>query len=177
MAIDKALNQAPTGLNFTDITENEPGIEIEIEDPESVHIGIGGLEIEIEKVEISDEFSANLAEEMSSDELQSLASDLLADVQDDVDSRKDWMQTYVDGLELLGMKIEERSEPWEGACGVYHPLLSEALVKFQAETIMETFPASGPVKTKIIGKETPEKKDAAERVREDMNFQLTEVMT
>jgi hypothetical protein len=87
------------------------------------------------------------------------------------------MQTYVDGLELLGMKIEERSEPWEGACGVYHPLLSEALVKFQAETIMETFPASGPVKTKIIGKETPEKKDAAERVREDMNFQLTEVMT
>jgi hypothetical protein len=86
------------------------------------------------------------------------------------------MQTYVDGLELLGMKIEERSEPWEGACGVYHPLLSEALVKFQAETVMETFPAAGPVKTKIIGKETPEKKDAAERVQDDMNYQLTEVM-
>jgi hypothetical protein len=87
------------------------------------------------------------------------------------------MKTYVDGLELLGMKIEERSEPWEGACGVYHPLLSEALVKFQAETIMETFPAQGPVKTKIIGKETPEKRDAAERVRDDMNYELTEVMT
>jgi len=172
---DKALYQLPVGME-DDVLEAEP-IEIEIEDPEAVHIGIGGLEIDIEKVEIPDEFSANLAEEMSSDDLQTLASDLLADVQDDVDSRKDWMQTYVDGLELLGMKIEERSEPWEGACGVYHPLLSEALVKFQAETIMETFPASGPVKTKIIGKETPEKKDAAERVREDMNFQLTEVMT
>jgi len=172
---DKALYQLPSGMQ-DDVLDAEP-IEIEIEDPESVHIGLGGLEIEIEKVEIPDEFSANLAEEMSEDDLQTLASDLLADVQEDVDSRKDWMQTYVDGLELLGMKIEERSEPWEGACGVYHPLLSEALVKFQAETIMETFPASGPVKTKIIGKETPEKKDAAERVRDDMNFQLTEVMT
>ena len=86
------------------------------------------------------------------------------------------MQTYVDGLELLGMKIEERTEPWEGACGVYHPLLSEALVKFQSETMMETFPAAGPVKIEIIGRETPEKKDAAERVKEDMNYQLTDVM-
>jgi len=172
---DKALYQLPGGMQ-DDVLDAEP-IEIEIEDPEAVHIGIGGLEIDIEKVEIPDEFSANLAEVMSEDDLQTLASDLLADVQEDVDSRKDWMQTYVDGLELLGMKIEERSEPWEGACGVYHPLLSEALVKFQAETIMETFPASGPVRTKIIGKETPEKKDAAERVRDDMNFQLTEVMT
>jgi hypothetical protein len=172
---DKALYQLPAGID-EDVLEAEP-IEIEIEDPEAVHIGLGGLEIDIEKVEIEDDFSINLAEVMSDDDLQTLASDLLADVQEDVDSRKDWMQTYVDGLELLGMKIEERSEPWEGACGVYHPLLSEALVKFQAETIMETFPASGPVKTKIIGKESPEKKDAAERVREDMNYQLTEVMT
>jgi hypothetical protein len=172
---DKALYQLPAGMD-EDILEAEP-IEIEIEDPEAVHIGIGGLEIDIEKVEMPDDFNANLAEVMSDDDLQTLASDLLADVQEDVDSRKDWMQTYVDGLELLGMKIEERSEPWEGACGVYHPLLSEALVKFQAETIMETFPASGPVKTKIIGKETPEKRDSAERVRDDMNYQLTEVMT
>jgi hypothetical protein len=127
--------------------------------------------------ETSDEFNANLAEEMDASELESIAGDLLGDFQDDIDSRKDWMKTYVDGLELLGMKIEERSEPWEGACGVYHPLLSEALVKFQAETIMETFPAQGPVKTKIIGKETPEKRDAAERVRDDMNYELTEVMT
>jgi hypothetical protein len=173
--IDKALYQLPAGMD-EEVLDAEP-IEIEIEDPESVSIGIGGLEIEIEPGKMDNEFSANLAEEMSDSELQSLAGDLLGDFQDDIDARKDWMKTYVDGLELLGMKIEERSEPWEGACGVYHPLLSEALVKFQAETIMETFPASGPVKTKIIGKETPEKRDSAERVRDDMNYQLTEVMT
>ena len=169
---DKALYQAPAGLE-----EMEPEIEIEIEDPESVSIGIGGLEIEIEKdEEADDEFSANLAEQLPEDVLQEIAGDLISDFDDDISSRKDWMQTYVDGLELLGMRIEERSEPWEGACGVYHPLLSEALVKFQSETIMETFPAAGPVKTKIIGKETPEKKEASERVRDDMNYQLTEVM-
>ena len=171
---DKALYQAPLGMGNT---EAEPDIEIEIEDPESVSIGLGDLEIEIEPgKEEDDDFDANLAEFITDNELQELAGDLLSDFDDDIDARKDWMQTYVDGLELLGMKIEERSEPWEGACGVYHPLLSEALVKFQAETIMETFPAAGPVKTKIIGKETPAKKDAAERVQDDMNYQLTEVM-
>jgi hypothetical protein len=169
---DKALYQAPVGLE-----EMEPEIEIEIEDPESVSIGIGGLEIEIEKdEEADDEFNTNLADHLPEDVLQEIAGDLLGDFDDDISSRKDWMQTYVDGLELLGMKIEERSEPWEGACGVYHPLLSEALVKFQSETIMETFPAAGPVKTKIIGKETPEKKEASDRVRDDMNYQMTEVM-
>ncbi len=174
--IDKALYQLPVGMS-DDVLEAEP-IEIEIDDPEEVTIGIDGIEINLEPMrETSDEFNANLAEEMDASELESIAGDLLGDFQDDIDSRKDWMKTYVDGLELLGMKIEERSEPWEGACGVYHPLLSEALVKFQAETIMETFPAQGPVKTKIIGKETPEKRDAAERVRDDMNYELTEVMT
>jgi hypothetical protein len=105
-----------------------------------------------------------------------LASELVGDYDSDVGSRKDWIQTYVDGLELLGLKIDERAEPWEGACGVYHPLLAEAVVKFQAETMMETFPAAGPVKTQIIGKETTEKKDAAERVQQDMNYQITDVM-
>jgi hypothetical protein len=179
MAIDKALNRAPLGLGDMDAgVMDEPLIEIEIEDPESVTIGMGGLEIEIEpgKKE-NDDFNANLAEELSEDVLETLAGDLLSDFEDDVASRKDWMQTYVDGLELLGMKLEERSEPWEGACGVYHPLLSEALVKFQSETIMATFPASGPVKTQIIGKETTKNKEAAERVQNDMNYQLTEVMT
>lgn len=176
MAIDKALNRAPMGLGAM-VADNEPDIEIEIEDPETVHIGVDGLEIDIEAREDEDEFNTNLAEEISEDVLESLAADLLSDFDDDVSSRKDWMQTYVDGLELLGMKIEERSEPWEGACGVYHPLLSEALVKFQSETIMATFPAAGPVKTQIIGKETSEKKEAAERVQNDMNYQLTEVMT
>jgi hypothetical protein len=158
--------------------EEGPELEIEIEDPESVEIGIDGMPIlRIEEEEPSDEdFDANLAEYMSEGTLQSLASDLVGDFDEDIGSRKDWMQTYVDGIQLLGMKIEERTEPWEGACGVYHPLLSEALVKFQAETIMETFPAAGPVKTQIVGKETQEKKDAAERVADDMNYQLTDVM-
>jgi hypothetical protein len=172
---DKALYQAPVGLEA--IAQEEPEFEIEIEDPESVRIGMGGLEIEIEPDEPEDDdFNSNLAESLPEDVLQEIAADLISDFDDDIGSRKDWMQTYVDGLELLGMKIEERSEPWEGACGVYHPLLSEALVKFQSETIMETFPAAGPVKTKIIGKETPAKKEASERVRDDMNYQLTEVM-
>ena len=177
MAIDKALGQAPMGLKDEDLAMMEPDIEIEIEDPESVSIKAGGLEIEIEKDENGDDFNANLAEEIDEGELTELAGDLLGDFEEDLSSRKDWMQTYVDGIELLGMKVEDRTEPWPGACGVYHPLLSEALVKFQAETMMETFPARGPVKTQIIGRETPEKKDAAQRVQDDMNYQLTDVMT
>ena len=172
MAIDKALYQAPLGL---EALADVPEIEIEME-PE---IEITELEIAIgpEKPEGGDEFDANLAEYLDESALETIASELTSDFDDDIGSRKDWMQTYVDGLELLGMKIEERTEPWEGACGVYHPLLSEALVKFQAETMMSSFPAAGPVKTQIIGKETPEKKDAATRVQEDMNYQLTDVMT
>jgi hypothetical protein len=174
MSIEKSLYQAPVGL---DALAEEPAIEIEIEDPESVKIGIGDLEIELGKEDsLDDDFDDNLCEYMTEGELAEIAGDLIGDFEDDISARKDWIQTYVDGLELLGMKIEERTEPWEGACGVYHPLLSEALVKFQAETIMETFPAAGPVKTQIIGKETPEKKDAATRVQDDMNYQLTDVM-
>jgi hypothetical protein len=175
MAIEKGLYAAPLGMEQLAM-EEEP-LEIAIEDPESVEINMGPLSIRMEREEESDEdFSANLAEYISEQTLQTLASELTSDFDDDVSSRKDWMQTYVDGLELLGMKLEERTEPWEGACGVYHPLLSEALVKFQSETMMETFPAAGPVKIEIIGRETPEKKDAAERVKEDMNYQLTDVM-
>ncbi len=175
MAIDKGLYAAPQGIDQKMM--EEPDLEITIEDPESVEIGIDGLQIDMEKAEDSDEdFDANLAEFMSEDELSLIASELTDAFEDDISSRKDWIQTYVDGLDLLGMKLEERTEPWAGACGVTHPLLSEALVKFQSETIMETFPAAGPVKTKIIGKETPEKKEAAERVQEDMNYRLTEEM-
>jgi hypothetical protein len=175
MAIDKALNQAPLGLSEM-VEDMEPAIEIEIEDPESVSIKAGDLEIEIEKENMDDEFNENLAENLDDDVLTELAGDLIGEYQSDVDSRKDWVQTYVDGLELLGLKIEERTEPWPGACGVYHPLLSEAIVKFQSETIMETFPAAGPVKTSILGQETQERIEAAQRVKEDMNYQLTEVM-
>ena len=177
MAMDKGLYAAPVGLEALAAQHGTPDIEIEIEDPEAVHINMDGLEIDIEPAEPSDEdFDANLAEYLPESVLATLSSDLISDFEEDLSSRKDWIQTYVDGLELLGLKIEERSEPWEGACGVYHPLMSEALVKFQAETMQATFPAAGPVKTQIIGKETPEKKAAAIRVQEDMNYQLTDVM-
>ena len=168
MSIEKSLYQAPVGIDSLAV---EPDIEIEIENPD-----FEKLDIEVLEVDLDDNFDDNLAESMSQGELTEIAGDLLGDFEEDISARKDWIQTYVDGLELLGMKIEERTDPWEGACGVYHPLLSEALVKFQAETIMETFPAAGPVKTQIIGKETVEKKDAATRVQDDMNYELTDVM-
>ncbi len=177
MSIEKSLNPAPQGIESMIEDLGEPDLEIEIEDPESVRIKMGEVEIELEPGQETDEdFNANLAELMGDEELALIATELIGDFDEDVAARKDWIQTYVDGLELLGMKLEERSEPWEGACGVYHPLLSEALVKFQSETMMSTFPAAGPVKTQIIGKETPGKKDAAKRVQQDMNYQLTDVM-
>jgi hypothetical protein len=159
--------------------QEEPlDIEIEIDDPEAVELSIDGETImRYEEGEEDEEgFNDNLADSLTEAELAELAGDLIGSFDDDVSSRKDWIQTYVDGLELLGLKIEERTEPWEGACGVYHPLLSEALVKFQAETMMSIFPAAGPVKTLVIGKDTPDKKASADRVQEDMNYQLTETM-
>ena len=179
MAMEKSLYAAPQGLDALDqMNEDEPALEIEIENPESVTIGLDGEPIlEFTAEEAEENFSENLAEDMDESELQAIASELVSDYEDDVSSRKDWMQTYVDGLELLGLKIEERMEPWPGACGVYHPLLTEALVKFQAETMMATFPAMGPVKTQIIGRETPDKKEASQRVQEDMNYQLMDKMT
>ena len=169
--IDKGLYQAPQGIQGLN-----DHIEIEIEDPEAVHISMDGMELHIEKEESVD-FDANLAEYIDESTLQSIVGDLIGDYEDDIASRRDWIRAYVDGLELLGLKIEERTDPWPGACGVYHPLLSEALVKFQAETIMEIFPASGPARTEIVGKETTEKKQSAERVENDMNYMLTDVMT
>ena len=173
MAIDKSLYEAPVGLGALP----EPDIEIEIEDPEAVRIGVDGMVIEMMKDEPrAEQFDANLAEFMNEGELQSLASELIGHYEQDLSSRKDWLDTYIKGLKILGIKYEERTEPWPGACGVFHPLLMESAVKFQSETIMETFPAAGPVKAKIVGRETPEKKDAAIRVADDMNYQLTEVM-
>jgi hypothetical protein len=177
--LDKSFSQAPQGIDAIDpsmMGNEEPDLEIEIEDPEAVNIKMGDMEIDMTPGPSKKDFDANLAEFMDEGVLASIASELLSDFDDDIASRKDWMQTYVDGLELLGLKIEERSEPWEGACGVYHPLLAEAIVKFQAETVMETLPAAGPVKTQIIGRETPEKKDAAQRVQDDMNYRITDEM-
>ena len=171
MAIDKALYQAPKGIDAL-AAEEEP-LEIEIE-PD--HINISDDEIEIDIQAVDPEFGENLAENLDDSLLALIAQELTSDYDSDIASRKDWLQTYVDGLELLGLKIEERSEPWEGACGIYHPILAEALVKFQSETIMSLFPAQGPVRTKIIGKETKDKIDAAHRVETDMNHRLTDRM-
>ena len=169
--IDKALYQQPM-----EATEEE-SIEIEIIDPEAVNIQAGDLEISIEKGEPSiDDFDANLAEYLPDGAMSMLVSDLASDIDNDKNSRKEWEKAYVTGLKLLGLQIEERTEPWDGASGVFHPMITEAVVRFQSETITETFPAQGPVRTKIMGKDTPEKKEAAQRVQDDMNFQLTEVM-
>ena len=175
MAMDKGLYQAPQGIMAT----QEPPLEIEIVDPEEVKIGLDGktlVDIKPEDEE-DDSFDDNLAEEIDEGTLQTIASDLIGLIDADVAARKDWSDTYVDGLKLLGLKYEETTEPWAGACGVYHPMLAEAVVKFQSEAIMETFPAMGPVKTKIIGKETQNKREAAARVQEDMNYRLTEQMS
>jgi len=171
MAIDKALYQAPKGIDAL-AAEEEP-LEIEIE-PDHINISTDDIEIDIQALD--PEFGENLAENLDDSLLALIAQELTSDYDSDVASRKDWLQTYVDGLELLGLKIEERSEPWEGACGIYHPILAEALVKFQSETIMSLFPAQGPVRTKIIGKETKDKIDSAHRVETDMNHRLTDRM-
>lgn len=173
---DKSLYQAPVGLDDMGAAGDE-AIEIEIVDPESVKIGIGGVELEIDPDAMSEEdFSANLAEEMTSSAMQTLGSDLTSEIDNDKAGRKDWEKAYTEGLKLLGLQYEARTQPWNGACGVFHPMITEAVVRFQSETITETFPAAGPVKTKIIGKETKEKKESAVRVQEDMNWQLTEKM-
>jgi hypothetical protein len=168
MAIDKALYEAPQGLDALVIPNAEVDVEIEID--------LSGEEQEQPTIEEEAEFGENLAEKIDDNVLQSMSYDLLGHYDADIRSRKDWMETYVKGLKLLGLKYEERSEPWSGACGVFHPMIMESAVKFQSETIMETFPAAGPVKTQIVGKDTKDKEEAAVRVKEDMNYQLTEVM-
>ena len=176
-----SLNPAPLGLDaLAPELDEGPGIEIQIENPEGLIVGMDGVEIDLMEIvagDKSDDFDANLADEMDEGELQKLASDLVELVDADISSRKEWVEMYVKGLDVLGMKYEERTEPWLGACGVFSTVLTEAAVRFQSETIIETFPAQGPVKTEIIGAIDKLKEEAAERVREDMNYQLTEVMS
>jgi hypothetical protein len=170
--MEKGLYQAPQG-----ISELQPDLAIEIDNPDAVHIEMDGLEIDLEPGQDTEEgFDDNLAEYLDEGYLSSIAGDLIDDFNKDQRDRRDWIQTYVEGLKLLGLKYEERTEPWQGACGVFHPMLTESVVRFQAEGIMETFPAAGPVKTSIIGKETKENLEASHRVQTDMNYQLTEVM-
>ena len=173
MAIDKSIYAAPQGISAL----AEPDIEIEIENPDEVNIGLDGIEISLmPEKESAKDFDANLAEYMDDGELDSLGQELVEDFGKDINDRKDWIRTYVDGLKLLGLQYEERTEPWQGACGVFHPMLTESVVRFQSEAMMETFPAMGPVKTQIVGAIDLLREEAAARVREDMNYQLTEVM-
>jgi len=170
MAMDKGLYAAPQGLAIlTDAPEIE--VELELEPTEE------GEELTEETEGTADDFDANLAEFMDDGVLDTLGKDLVEDFDKDVGDRKDWIQTYVDGLKLLGLKYEDRTEPWQGACGVFHPMLTESVVRFQSESMMETFPAMGPVKTQIVGAIDLLREEAAARVRDDMNYQLTEVMT
>lgn len=171
---DKALYQAPQGIEA--LAEEESPLEIEIVDPEEVNIHAGGMDISIKPGEDEEGFSDNLAEYMDEGALASLAGDLDFDIDQDRGSRKEWEKAYTEGLKLLGLQIEDRTEPWDGACGVFHPMITEAVVRFQAETITETFPAQGPVRTKLLGKETPELKEKATNVENDMNYELTETM-
>jgi hypothetical protein len=174
-SMGKGLYSAPQGLESLG-----DSIEIEMDEESTVNmLPDGGAEIimgEAEDEKDETDFECNLAEHIDEGKLNSLASELIELFEADMVSRKDWADTFVKGLEVLGFKYEERTEPWDDACGVYSTVLAEAAIRFQAETMSETFPAAGPVKTKILGKVTKEKEEAAERVRNDMNYQLTERM-
>ncbi len=163
--------------------EDSGDVQIEVVNPEAVSIETedGGMIIDFEG-EVTESLvgpghDANLAEFIEDDELTVMASELISDFQADRESRSDWARSYVKGLDLLGMKVEDRQQPWSGASGVFHPLLTEAVVRFQAQAMGEIFPASGPVRTKIVGKQTPDKTDQANRVQNEMNYLLTEEMS
>ena len=174
MAIDKNFN--PLG------NPSEAGLEIEVVNPDAISIETeDGGAIVILGPELSEQldpgFNANLADHMDARDLGALGHELIDDFESDSRSREDWEETYKKGLDLLGLKIEDRSSPWPGACGVFHPILAEAAVRFQSQAIMETFPAGGPVRTKIVGRVTPERERQAFRVKEDLNYILTEKMS
>ena len=180
MAIERSLYEMPQGLPLEGI-----GVEIEMDagpvETEITMLEDGSVEVTLSPDGSSEDiesapFDANLVEYMDEGALSTLANDLTGYVQADVNSRKDWADTFVRGLEVLGFKYEERTDPWEGSCGVYSTVLAEAAIRFQAEAMSETFPAAGPVRTKIIGEVTREKEDAALRVQVDMNYELTDVM-
>ena len=179
MAIEKPMEPSDLDIEGTDAEE----VEVQIVNPDAVSIGTddGGMIIDFEgsltEELVGPEHDANLAEFIDEAVLQSMASELVGDFESDRESRRDWARAYVKGLDLLGMKIEERSQPWQGASGVFHPVLTEAVVRFQAQAMGELFPASGPVRTKIMGKLTPEKTDQADRIQTEMNYLLTEEMT
>jgi len=185
MAIEKGIYSAPMGIDGDEMDDEMEGMELETEleidiiDPEAVILSDGSMEITLfpgDDDADEAEFDANLADFMSEGDLRELSNDLVGLIEADINSRKEWIESYVEGLNVLGFKYEERTQPWEGACGVFSTILAEAAIRFQAETMSETFPAAGPVKVKVLGEETKEKLEAAERVKADMNYEITERM-
>ena len=180
MAIEKGLYELPDGIE--DMEESEAMIAVDVMSDDGVEVVLEDGSVEITFGEEAGDvdsapFDANLAEYLDDQALTKIANDLVGSVETDVNSRKEWADTFVKGLETIGMKMEQRSSPWEDACGVYSTVLAEAAIRFQAEAMSETFPAAGPVKTKVLGEINQDKEDAALRVRTDMNYELTEVMT
>ena len=177
MAIERPMGQNPFIQEGAD-----PAMEIDIVNPEAVSVETpdGGVIIDFDPSGMmpgSTDHNANLADEMDDSELHGIASELVGAYEADRESRGDWEETYIKGLDLLGLKNEDRTQPWDGACGVFHPVLTEAVVRFQAQSIQEIFPASGPVKTAVVGGITRDKEKQAERVRDYLNYLLTEKMT
>ena len=171
----------PADLNKMETDEEELSIEIVNPEAVSVETEDGGMIIDFTGEQVDEitggDFDRNLAEEIDEGDLQSMASDLLGNFQTDQQSRSEWAKSYVKGLDLLGLKIEERQQPWAGSSGVFHPILTESIVRFQAQAMGEIYPASGPVRTKILGKMSVEKTEQALRVENEMNYLLTEEMT
>ena len=180
MAIEKPM--VPSDVEIEE-NPSEEELTVEIVNPDSISMETddGGVIIDFEgslaENLIGPDHDSNLAEFIEESELESMASDLVSDFESDRESRSDWARAYVKGLDLLGMKIEDRQQPWAGASGVFHPVLTESVVRFQAQAMGELFPAGGPVRSKIMGKMTPEKADQADRVQNEMNYLLTEEMT
>ena len=175
MAIER---RTATPIEGTVEQDEEEGLSIEIENPESVTVETedGGVIIDFDPnaSEMQDMgFDSNLAESMEDDKLNSVGKNLIESYMGDKESRADWEETYTKGLDQLGLKFEDRTEPWAGACGVFHPMMSEAVIRFQSQAISEMFPAQGPVRTKIVGKDTVEKTRQAGRVQDYLNYLLT----
>jgi hypothetical protein len=178
MAIERPMGLDP----FAQWPQQEESVEIDIVNPESVSVNTpdGGVLIDFDPnggMGGGDDHNENLADLMEEQDLRGIASDLVGAFEADRDSRSDWENTYINGLDLLGLKNEDRTEPWDGACGVFHPVLTEAVIRFQAQAIQEIFPAAGPVKTSVMGQVTDEKSQQAARVRDYLNYLLTEKMT
>ena len=180
MAIEKGLYGMPEGIEgelLGGMGEPDAVIEMDVmaDGPVMIELEDGGIEInfgeEIEEIDAAP-FDANLAEYLEDGQLEEISGDLCEAVEGDMAARRDWADSYVAGLDVLGMKYEERTEPWENSCGVYSNILAEAAIRFQAEAMSETFPAAGPVRTKILGEVTQDKEDAALRVKTDMNYEL-----